>query len=133
MGALSSRVRENPSYTIISSVPIAADAVPAPRPSSGSRHGNQVEVANRIVSDGLTRDEATEAKSPAGGAMGRGERKPKAKPRPVKSRVFKTEPGIRIIAERAKGIDPVALLAAVDEVAAKLRSEMKPAEGQAAA
>jgi ParB family transcriptional regulator, chromosome partitioning protein len=93
----------------------------------------QVEVAARVVAEGLSRDEtaqvvrrATEGKASgklarAGGPKGRGASK--GKPKLPTSRVFKTEPGIRITAERSKGLDPTALLAALREAVAKVEAE----------
>jgi ParB family chromosome partitioning protein len=88
----------------------------------------QIEVADRVASEGLSRGEANEVirqlaerKTRAGGpkAKGRG-----AKPKLVKSRVFKTESGIKITAERAKGIDPASLVGALQEALDKAKAEM---------
>jgi ParB family transcriptional regulator, chromosome partitioning protein len=87
----------------------------------------QREVAARVVAEGLSRAEAVEAvrrvasKPGAGGpkAKGRG-----GKAKPVTSRVFRTGPGIRITAERAKGIGRDDLLAALEEAASKVRAEI---------
>jgi len=93
----------------------------------------QVEVAARVVAEGLSRDETVEAvrqiaaSRPAGESRRAGGSKSKGraaiKARPVTSRAFKTESGIRITAERARGIDPAALVAALEEATAKARSE----------
>ena len=99
----------------------------------------QEEMANRVVADRLSRVETTEAvevvraKTSARQAKARGSSKPKAKPKAVTSRVFKTATGIRITAEHRKGFDPAGLAAALEEALAKVRAEMEPAEGQAAA
>jgi ParB family chromosome partitioning protein len=97
---------------------------------------SQAEVAEQVVTKGLSREEtvevirqATERKrARAGGDQTKGRGASKGKPKPVTSRLFKTTSGIRITAERSKGIEPALLLLAVEEVAAKLRAELEPAE-----
>jgi hypothetical protein len=95
----------------------------------------QREVAARVVAEGLNRADAVElvrqvaSKPRAGGSKaskGRGASKGKVKLQSVYR--FKTEPGIRITAERSKGIDPVALVAALEEATRQAREKLEPAE-----
>lgn len=51
----------------------------------------------------------------------------KGKPKPIMSRVFKYEAGLKIIAERAKGIDPAALIAALERTVETIRDELAEA------
>ncbi|MHB1210356.1 MAG: ParB/RepB/Spo0J family partition protein [Acidimicrobiales bacterium] len=88
----------------------------------------QAEVAERIVSEGLTRDQAVEvvrqvkAREPKAKASGksRGGARSKPKARPVTSRVMKAGDGYRITVERKKGIEDQALLEAFRRVVAEL-------------
>ncbi len=89
-------------------------------------------VAARVVSEGLNRAEAVEVvrraargKSGTGGpktAKGRGDNKIKAQA----TRVFRTGSRIKITAERARGIDPVALASAFREILEKVEAEEGP-------
>jgi ParB family transcriptional regulator, chromosome partitioning protein len=89
-------------------------------------------LADRFVQEQTSREEAkvivrqvaeskSAGKTKTAGSKGRGASK--GKPRLPTSRVFKTEPGIRITAERSKGLDPAALLAALRETVAKVEAE----------
>jgi ParB family chromosome partitioning protein len=92
------------------------------------------EIVGKIASGEMTRDETVAAvreskarstvEPRARGAKGRG---PKAKP--VTSRVFKTTPGIRITAERGRGIDPLGLVESLREALATAEAEL-PAAGE---
>jgi ParB family transcriptional regulator, chromosome partitioning protein len=48
----------------------------------------------------------------------------KAKRRPASSRVFRTAPGIRITAERGRGVEPAALVEALEEALAIVKGEL---------
>ncbi len=48
----------------------------------------------------------------------------KAKRRPATSRVFRTAPGIRITAERGRGVEPAALVEALEEALAIVKGEL---------
>lgn len=96
----------------------------------------QAEVAARVVAEGLNRAETVEAVRQvegrarrAGGSKSKGRAAIKA--RPVTSRTFKAEGGYRITVERGRGIEPAALLAALDEARARVAAEL--ADDQAAA
>ena len=106
----------------------------------------QAEIAERAISQGLTRDEVVEAvgekmdanpkpqaKARVGGAKGKGASKAKAKPKLPTMKTIKTSAGFRVTVEHRKGFDPAGLATALEEAAAKVRAEMEPAEGQAAA
>ena len=99
----------------------------------------QREVAARVVTEGLNRAEAVEVvrqvaeRTPAGAGhpKGKGRGPAKGKPKPITSRIFKTEPGIRITAERSRGIESTALVVALREALAKAEAEI--GQDQAAA
>ena len=107
--------------------------------------GAQAEVAARVVSERLSRDETAEVvrqvaeghasgkATRAGGMKSKGRGAINGRPKPVTSRVFKTGSGIRITVERARGIDPEALIAALEEAAVKVRSEFEAGREQDAA
>jgi ParB family transcriptional regulator, chromosome partitioning protein len=86
----------------------------------------QAEVAERIVAEGLSRDQTVEvvrqAKARKPAEKGRGGAK--AKPRKVTERVIRTEAGIRVTLESRKGLDGPAVLAALDEARAKVAAEL---------
>ena len=93
----------------------------------------QAEVTRRVVAEKLNRAETVEAvRKAAGAGSSRSSKGRGARPRPVTSRVFKTAPGIKITAERSKGISPLDLVAALEEATAKARLEASPAEERAA-
>ncbi|MGZ5952574.1 MAG: ParB/RepB/Spo0J family partition protein [Isosphaeraceae bacterium] len=97
---------------------------------------SQVEVATRVVADGLTRSEAIEAVRQAAGrrpsqktAKGRG-----AKARKVTERTFRTSAGYKITIENRRGIEPPSLAAALRETFDRVEAEIQDdkAEGAAA-
>jgi ParB family chromosome partitioning protein len=97
----------------------------------------QAEVAERIVSEGLSRDQAVavvrqvkarETSKRKGGARSRGAIKPKI----PTSRVIKTGSGFRITAENKRGFEQASLLAALEEAAARVRSEIESSASSAA-
>jgi ParB family transcriptional regulator, chromosome partitioning protein len=83
--------------------------------------------AGRLRRDDL-RDRVKASKPPR---KGRGVAKGKAKLKT--SVVFRTSAGVKITAERTKGLDPAVLLAAAEEWAAKLRAELEAKRSQDAA
>jgi ParB family chromosome partitioning protein len=94
----------------------------------------QVEVAARVVSEGLSRGEATEVirqvaerkpKAATTKAKGRG-----ARPKLPTTRTIKAEGGLKVTVEGRKGFDPVALEAALRDALAKVIAEN--AQGEAA-
>jgi ParB family chromosome partitioning protein len=104
----------------------------------------QAEVAARVMVEGLSRAETVEVvrqvaeSRPPAQAIGAGggkskSRGAKARSKPVTSRVFKTEPGIRITAERSRGIEPTALVVALREAAARVEAEIGTTGEQTAA
>jgi ParB family chromosome partitioning protein len=97
----------------------------------------QNEVAARVVAEKLSRAEtnrvvreAAERKSSARSEAAKGRGVSKARPKPATTRTFKTTSGIRITAERAKGIEPAALVAALEEAAEKARAELSQDQDQ---
>jgi ParB family transcriptional regulator, chromosome partitioning protein len=93
----------------------------------------QAEVAERIIGEGLTRDQTIEvvrqAKARKPAEKGRGVAK--AKPRKLTERAFRTEAGPKVTVEFKRGLDGPTALAAVLEVADRLRTEL--GDDQAAA
>ena len=96
------------------------------------------EIAGKVASGELTRDQAVEAvrretedrsKNKAGGGKGRGAR---AKTKPPTNRVIRTSNGHKITVEHRRGITPSALVEALEEATAKARIELETAEEQAA-
>ncbi len=93
---------------------------------------DQSEVAERVISEGLSRAETVEAVRKAAGRpraaanKGRG-----AKPRKVTERIIRTTAGTRVTLENRKGLDRAAVLAALDEVRARVAAE--PGDDQVAA
>jgi ParB family transcriptional regulator, chromosome partitioning protein len=86
----------------------------------------QAEVVERIVSEGLTRDETVEvvkqakAKTDrAGGSKGRGVSKGKPAKLPT-VRTIRTEAGPRVTVEYRKGVDDAVIASALREILAKL-------------
>lgn len=102
----------------------------------------QAEVAARVVAEGLSRDETAEvvrkvserrpASRSTGAGGGRGKKAAKGRPKPVTSRTIKAEGGYRITIERARGIEPAALLVAMEEATARVRAEVGGQEEAAA-
>jgi ParB family chromosome partitioning protein len=84
----------------------------------------QREVAMRVVSEGLNRDQAKElvrvarARKPAARSKGRG-----GKPKLPTIRTIKTERG-KVTVENRKGLDPTTTLEALREAVAKLEAEV---------
>ena len=96
---------------------------------------SQVEVAARVVADGLTRSEAIEAVRQAAGrrpsqktAKGRG-----AKARKVTERTFRTSAGYKITIENRRGIEPASLAAALRETFDRVEAEIRDDEAEGAA
>jgi ParB family transcriptional regulator, chromosome partitioning protein len=87
----------------------------------------QTEVAARVVTDKLSRAETVEAvrqatsQPRAGGSKGRGAIK--ARPRRPTVRTIKTT-SAKVTVEFRKAVEPTEVLAAVEEVAARLRAEL---------
>jgi ParB family chromosome partitioning protein len=95
----------------------------------------QAAVANRVVSGGMSRAEAIEevrrvasARPGSTGGKGRGV-KAKLPAKSPKSWTTRTTAGLKVTIEGRKGIEPATLLAAVEEVAAKLRAEVEAQAG----
>ena len=94
----------------------------------------QAEVADRVVSGGMSRAEAVEevrrvaATGPRAKGQGKG-----AKVKSPKSWTIRTSAGFKVTVEHRKGFEPAALLAAVEEAAAKLRAEVEGRGDHAAA
>jgi ParB family chromosome partitioning protein len=94
----------------------------------------QAEVAERIITEGLSRDETVEvvrqvkASKPPKVSKGRGVGKVKAK-LPT-ARTLRTPAGFKVTVEHRKGFDPAGLIAALEEALAKARAEQ---EGETAA
>lgn len=97
----------------------------------------QRELAERVVAEDLNRAEvAAEVRRAERPGRGEGARKkatPKGKPEPIRSRTFRGESGLRLVAERARGIDPAALLALLERATAKVRAELAGGEDRDAA
>lgn len=100
----------------------------------------QVEVAERIVAEDLTRDETVEvvrqvieaepAKPRAKGGKGRGGKaKPKGKPKLVTERTIKAADGYRVTVERKKGMDTAGMLGALLEAVRMLQDEAAAGHG----
>ncbi len=87
----------------------------------------QEEMANQAKAGNLKRDDAREraarSKATANRTVGKGS-PTKAKPKLITSRTFKGEGGLKVIAERARGIDPASLLVALEQAVATIRSEL---------
>lgn len=95
---------------------------------------DQGHLADRIATEGLSRSEVVEEvrrvetarpKSSPGKAKPRG-----TGPKPVTARTFKGAGGLKITAERAKGIDLGALADALEAAAAMVRAEIAGAKGR---
>jgi ParB family transcriptional regulator, chromosome partitioning protein len=86
----------------------------------------QAEVAERVIVEGLSRDQTIEAvrqaKARKPASKGRGGAK--AKPRKSTERAFRTEAGPKVTVEFKRGLDGPTALAAVLEVADRLRAEL---------
>jgi ParB family transcriptional regulator, chromosome partitioning protein len=86
----------------------------------------QAEVAKRVIVEGLSRDQTVEvvrqskARKPA--EKGRGATK--VKPRKTTERAFRTEAGPKVTVEFKRGLDGPTALAAILEVADRLRAEL---------
>lgn len=92
----------------------------------------QAELAARAKAGDLTRAELRkETKKRTAGKGG----KTKGKAKVATKRTFKADAGLRITAERAKGIEPAALAEAFERLAAEIRAELaqSPDAGAAAA
>jgi ParB family chromosome partitioning protein len=100
----------------------------------------QIEVAARIVDQGLSRDETVEVvrqvvetekagKPRAGASKGKG--RGGARPRKITEHVIRTSAGPRVTVEFKKGLDTPTILTALREATAKVEVEL--AEDQAAA
>jgi ParB family chromosome partitioning protein len=90
--------------------------------------GEQATLAREAAEGRLRRDdlkERTRTPRVAGKAKGR-----EGKPRKVTERTFRTAAGPRVTFAWAKGLDPAAILAAVEAVAAQVRAELAEAEGR---
>jgi ParB family chromosome partitioning protein len=96
---------------------------------------SQVEVAARVVAEGLTRSEAIEAVRQAAGrrlsrktVKGRG-----AKARKITVRTFRTSAGYKITIENRRGIEPASLAAALRETFDRVEAEIRDDEADGAA
>ena len=96
---------------------------------------SQVEVAARVVADGLTRSEAIEAvRQAAGRRSSQKTRKGKgAKARKVTERTFRTSDGYRITVENRRGIELASLAAALRETFDRVEAEIRDGEVEGAA
>jgi ParB family transcriptional regulator, chromosome partitioning protein len=96
----------------------------------------QKEVAARVVAEKLNRAETVEAvrqvaTKPRPGTSKKGRGVAKGKPKLPTERTMRTSVGLKVTVEGRKGIEPAAMVAALQEVAAKVKGEL--AEDQAAA
>jgi hypothetical protein len=96
---------------------------------------SQVEVAARVVADGLTRLEAIEAVRQAAGRRpsqktrkGRG-----AKASKVTERTFRTSAGYKVTVENRRGIELASLAAALREMFDRVEAEIRDGEAEGAA
>jgi ParB family transcriptional regulator, chromosome partitioning protein len=98
----------------------------------------QSEIAARVVSERLTRDETVEVVKQARGRDPQaraGGAKSKAKGKPAKlptELIIKTSAGIKIVASARKGFDLPTLLAMLEEATEKVRAEIDPSGEQPA-
>jgi len=85
----------------------------------------QAELAERARAGDLKREELRQrvTKSPKGGKAGAGGRNAKAAKLPS-ARTFRTASGIRITAERGRGVDPLALVEALREALGQAEAEV---------
>jgi ParB family transcriptional regulator, chromosome partitioning protein len=98
----------------------------------------QQALADRVVAEGLSRAEVAEAVRRAGreeprraatrttGKGGGAAKKGRGAGKLVTSRTFKGESGLRLVAERARGVEPAALLAVLEAAAETVRAELGP-------
>ena len=86
----------------------------------------QAELAERIKAGDMTRQEMRQraAQRKATGKGGATKPKAKAKPKPRTTWTYKGEAGLRITAERAKGIDLTALLVGMESAVEQIRGEL---------
>jgi len=98
----------------------------------------QRQVAERVVSEGLSRAEAVqevrraESRSTVKRApVGKGRGGPRSRPKLPTERTIRTSLGLKVTVEGRKGIEPAAMIAALREAAIKVESEL--AGDQAAA
>jgi ParB family transcriptional regulator, chromosome partitioning protein len=85
----------------------------------------QIEIAARVVADGLNREETIEAvrKAKARKPAAKGRGAAKAKPRKVTERAFRTEAGFRVTVEFKRGLDDASIRVALLEVLAQIPAE----------
>ena len=82
----------------------------------------QLDLAHRVVLEGLTRQEAVEAvKRSAGRKSGKGRA---SKTRKLTSRTIRTATGSKVTVENRRGLDATSILAALLDAAAVLKAEM---------
>jgi ParB family transcriptional regulator, chromosome partitioning protein len=89
---------------------------------------DQRAVAEAVVSGDLdhkaTVDAVARRKAASKTTRAKGGGANKARRRPASSRVFRTAPGIRITAERGRGVEPAALVEALEEALAIVKGEL---------
>jgi len=88
-------------------------------------------VAERVVNEKLSRDEAARAVRESAGRASKGRGRGSGKARKVTSRVFRAA-GFKVTVENRRGVDATATLAALRKVVAQLEAEFS-ADDQAAA
>ena len=86
----------------------------------------QIEIAARVVADGLNREETIEAvrKAKARKPVSKGRGAAKAKHRKVTERVYRTEAGPKVTVEFKRGLDDASIRAALLAVLAQIPAEL---------
>jgi ParB family chromosome partitioning protein len=92
----------------------------------------QVDLATRVIKEGLSRAETAEAVRQTSGRGTKGKSRGTGKAKKVTSRVFRTNSGPRITIELKRGLTPALTLAAVAEVLSCLKAEAGDEEQAAA-
>lgn len=84
----------------------------------------QREVADRIVSEGMTRDGAAEAVRRAGGGASKGKGRGVSKARKRTSRTMKGAGGVKVTLECRRGLDDALIIAALEDVLGQARARL---------
>ena len=90
-------------------------------------------VADRIVSEGLKRDEVVEVVRQATGRGAKGRGVAKARPKLPTERMVRTAGGLKVTVSGRKGFDVLAWLEAMEDATRQVRAKLEAVEGQDAA